>query len=70
MDDAAIWLLLLLLAGAGYAATRFNPAVFYWRKTLTRLAVAAIFGFGVLLALGFLAAPLLPPVLSSKAIGG
>jgi hypothetical protein len=70
MDDAAIWFGLLLLAGVGYAATRFNPAVFYWRKRLTRLAVIAVLCFGIIYALGFFAAPLLPTVATSRTSGG
>jgi hypothetical protein len=57
MSDLGLWLLLLLAAGAGLAATRFNPAIMYSRSTLIGLAVLVVVVLGAVLMLGFFGPP-------------
>ena len=70
MSEAAVWLILLVLAGLGLAVSRFNPVVRYPRTTLYRLAILAILGAGVLLWAGFFGAPPQPPSGVANLYGG
>ena len=64
MSDLALWLGFLVVAGAGAAITRFNPAVVYRRGTLVGLTVIAVLMIGAVLMFGFFA----PPTLSRSGV--
>jgi hypothetical protein len=57
MSDLAWGLIFLLVAVAGLAVTRFNPAIMYSRSTLIGLGVLAVVVLGAVLMLGFFGPP-------------